>query len=424
MRKFLEHFSVERRWILVAFVALSLIYAWATPVFEASDELWHFGLVDHIADTGGLPVQNPDVATAWEQEGSQPPLYYLIAAALVSPIDRSDIDSLRQPNLHAKAGIPGDSDNKNLVLHDSPRPPLEKTALAVYVVRLFSIALGVVTVSMVYVCAEMIGGKRTALLAAGLTAFNPMFLFITASVNNDNLVTALNSVVICLMLRLLRDGFNTRRSILIAVLIALASLSKLSGLVLVPAVALAALWVAYHRRDWRGLVTLGALMAGMWLVLAGWWYLRNLNLYHELFGTQMMVAVAGPRVGDFTIQTLLDEFQGFRIAYWGLFGAVNIQTFEWFYVLMDIVVVAALAGLARQVWLKRADREYLARIGLLGFIIAIGAVSVITWTAQTYASQGRLLFPFVAATSTLLAVGISGWNIRIWRTMSVQGVVL
>src|SRR6476659_8741426 len=87
--------------LLSAYVVLALIYAWATPPFEASDELWHFGMVDSIARTGALPVQVvsvPKVKTAWEQEGSQPPLYYLITAALVTPIDRSDMESLRQPN--------------------------------------------------------------------------------------------------------------------------------------------------------------------------------------------------------------------------------------------------------------------------------------------------------------------------------------
>ncbi len=57
--------------ILGAFVVLALIYAWATPPLEASDELWHFGMVDVIADTGALPVQVPGVETAWEQ-GRQP----------------------------------------------------------------------------------------------------------------------------------------------------------------------------------------------------------------------------------------------------------------------------------------------------------------------------------------------------------------
>src|SRR5690606_11446992 len=240
--------------ILGAFVVLALIYAWATPPLEASDELWHFGMVDVIADTGALPVQVPGVETAWEQEGSQPPLYYALGALLVRSVDRSDFDNLREPNPHAKAGIPGASDNKNLVLHDTPHPPLQGTALAVYLLRGLGVLLGCITVVAVYNAAwELASRQLIALVAAGITAFNPMFLFISASVNNDNLVTALNSLILWQMLVMLRRGFSPWRSLALAVLIMLSSLSKLSGLVLVPVVALAGLWIAWQRRDVRGL---------------------------------------------------------------------------------------------------------------------------------------------------------------------------
>jgi hypothetical protein len=45
-------------------------------------------------------------------------------------------------------------------------------------------------------------------------------------------------------------------------------------------------------------------------------------------------------------------------------------------------------------------------ISLLSVIVLIGSISVIAWTAQTYASQGRLLFPFINAISLLLALGL------------------
>jgi hypothetical protein len=425
--------------ILTAFIILSLIYAWVTPPLEASDELWHVGMVNVIADTGQLPVQVVGAKTPWMQEGSQPPLHYLIAAALVKPIDRSDFDIVRQPNPHAVAGVPGNVGNKNLVLHATPHPTLQGTALAVYLLRLFSILLGCVTVSAVYATAMELGIDRPmlAVLAAGLTAFNPMFLFITASVNNDNLVTALNSLVIWQTLRMISYGFSTRRSILIAVLVALASLSKISGLVLVPFVVLAALWTLvapYFRHqllvrrssmvepfslDWRGLLTLGALMAAAWLLIAGWWYLRNLNLYGEIFGTRMMVLVAGARAEPFTLQTLLNEFQGFRWGYWGVFGAFNVMTFRWFYDVMDVVTILALFGFLYVFWgslrtSRKSPENILAigaqglfvRLSLFGILLIIASVSVVAWTAQTYASQGRLLFPFIVVISYFLAIGL------------------
>jgi len=405
--------------ILSAFIILALIYAWATPPLEASDELWHFGMVNYIAETGQLPVQVPDVKTPYEQEGSQPPLYYLIAAVLVKPIDRSDFMDFSQPNPHAVAGIPGNIGNKNLVLHDTPHPLLERTAFAVYILRLFSIVLGCITVFAVYNAARQLTPDNATLpiLAAGLTAFNPMFLFITASVNNDNLVTALNSLIIWQMLVMLREmRFSTRRSLLIAVLIALASLSKLSGLVLVPVVALAALWITFFpsliRKEsvnFGGLFTLGLAMMFAWLLLASWWYIRNLTLYGELFGTHTMALVAGVREGGFTLQTLLNEFQGFRFGYWAVFGAYNIMTFRWFYDVMDILTVFAISGLLIYFWKQTRQPESRLKLispVLLVLIILIGLTSVTLWTAQTYASQGRLLFPFVAAISPLLVLGL------------------
>ncbi len=424
--------------ILGVFVILSLINCWATPPLEASDELWHFGMINTIADTGQLPVQQSGIKTAYEQEGSQPPLYYLVAAFLVKGIDRSDFDLVRQPNPHAVAGIPGNVGNKNLVLHDTPHPSLQRTALAIYVIRLFSIFCGCITIFSIYAAARQLGFGQPVLpvLAAALTAFNPMFLFITASVNNDNLVTALNSLIIWQMIVLFRNSvFSTRHTILIAVLVALASLSKLSGLVLMPFVLVGGLWAFSRsyvearlkrqpisgRLNWRGFISFVVSIGLVWMLVAGWWYLRNSTLYGELFGTRTMVAVAGPRMGDFSLQTLVDEFQGFRFAYWALFGAVNIMTYRWFYDVMDVASIVMLLGLVTAViiglrsWLvvrsnseagtyRRLNNWVIA--SWLALIILAGSVSVAVWTSQTYASQGRLLFPFNAAISILGAAGI------------------
>ena len=63
---------------------LGIGYAVLTPVFEASDELWHFPMVQHLANGHPLPIQvfDPELAGPWKQEASQPPLYYYLGAAL------------------------------------------------------------------------------------------------------------------------------------------------------------------------------------------------------------------------------------------------------------------------------------------------------------------------------------------------------
>jgi len=50
--------------LLVGFVVVGAVYAVVTPLFEISDELWHYPMVKHLADGGGLPVQDLDPAKA------------------------------------------------------------------------------------------------------------------------------------------------------------------------------------------------------------------------------------------------------------------------------------------------------------------------------------------------------------------------
>ncbi|HOK47378.1 MAG TPA: hypothetical protein PLK67_15660, partial [Bryobacteraceae bacterium] len=89
--------------LVAAAFLLFCFYSAATPLFEASDELWHYPFVQHLATGGSLPVQHAgqtDADAPWRQEGSQPPLYYAIAALASAPFDQSNWRELRRINLH------------------------------------------------------------------------------------------------------------------------------------------------------------------------------------------------------------------------------------------------------------------------------------------------------------------------------------
>ena len=103
--------------ILVLFLLLGLVYAVTTPIFEASDELWHYPLVRHLAQGNPLPVQDPEHVGPWKQEASQQPLYYYLGAALTFWIDTSDMETVRWLNPHVDNGILTADGNTNLVIH-------------------------------------------------------------------------------------------------------------------------------------------------------------------------------------------------------------------------------------------------------------------------------------------------------------------
>ena len=137
--------------ILALFLILGTVYSIVVPIFEASDELNHYPYIQYLAQDHGLPIQRPGVETLWGQEGSQPPLYYLLGAALTRRIDTTDLPAIMYLNPHGERGVPLAPDNKNMIVHtDRERFPWQGTALAVHLVRLLSVLLGAGTVLCTY----------------------------------------------------------------------------------------------------------------------------------------------------------------------------------------------------------------------------------------------------------------------------------
>ena len=413
----------------IAFFLAGLLYLSSVPLFEAPDESYHFAFADYISRERSLPVQVPGEKTPWGQEGSQPPLYYILVAALIAPIETGDLPDHLRFNPHAIVGDPSAVDNRNIFLHDHPAPPLRDTVLAVYVARVFSLLLACGSVAAVWLAARefaLLTGERAArlaLLTAGLVAFNPQFLFISASVNNDNLVSLLASLVIWQMLAMLRQGLNARRSVILALLLACAAMAKLSGLLLYAPVGLAALWLARRSNSYRELLRLVVFAGLAWLVIAGPWYARNLSLYGEFTGSQTMLDVVGRRSAPSLENLLTEEFRGLRYSYWGIFGWFNVFSPAPFYLAMDVVTLVAAAGLLLRAWQRRRQPAALVPAALLTLCLALFAVALVLWTRQTAATQGRLLFPASAASMTLLAYGLLKLRIPALAAVVALGAV-
>ena len=402
------------QWILLLYLALGLLYAVATPVFEAHEEIWHFGYVEHLRRTGSLPHQVFDGRdTIYRQHGSQPPLYYGLMALATAPISIDDSDSYRRLNPFVSANQPNSFGNKNLIIHDDTLSQFSGTGLAVLLMRALGLALGAGTIVFIYKIGELVAPQRqtVAFVAAALTGLNPMFIFVSASVNNDALAMILNGALIWLLLSTLRDGFALSRTLAIALLFALSSLTKLAGLVLLPVLLWVGLVAFRKTGDRRGLLSFLYVVTLFWLLMAGWWFFRNIQLYGEAFGVLTMANIAGPRDITFSLVDWFGEFQQFRMSYWGLFGALNIQVTSVFYLLADLMTFLGLIGcvfLALQL-LAISDFAYaryeLAHLLTLASALALLWLGILFWSTLTRAAEGRMVFPLIAVVSPLMAVG-------------------
>ena len=338
--------------LLIAYLLLASLYSIVTPIFEASDEIWHYPTVKYLADHAlALPVQDPNVPSAWRQEGSQPPLYYMIGAALTFWIDTSDLDRVRKINPHADIGVVVPDGNVNMIVHDPAVEsfPWRGTVLAAHIVRFLSVALGAVTVAMTYLLTcELFPGKRwLAIAAAAFTAFNPMFLFISGSVNNDNLSNALASVLLVLIVRLLKrtTAPTIRDFVFIGVIAGAGLLAKFNIGFLLPLIALSLAILAYRLRDWRPFVVGGAITGGLTLLIAAWWYVRNAQLYGDVTGLNMFIRIVGPRAIPANLPQLWSERHTFLMSYWGFFGGVNVPLPDAVYTVFNAIAALAAVGL-------------------------------------------------------------------------------
>ena len=211
---------------------------------------------------------------------------------------------------------------------------------------------------------------------------------------------------------------------LLGLLLGLAALTKLSGLALLPLTAAVLVVVAARRRAWGALFRWGALIAVPVIAVAGWWYLRNWQLYGDPTGLNAMLDIAGRRPEPFTFQRLKSEFQGFRLSYWGVFGGFNVIGPQLLYGFYDLLMLVGLAGWIA--WLVRRRGQWRSpvaeRLLVLAAWVVLVLVALIRWTAQTYASQGRLAFPAIGAIAILVTFGLAGWLPRRWQGRGLAAV--
>ncbi len=452
----------EKHWIsliLILFVIQGFTYALVTPAFEASDELWHYPMVRHLADGNPLPVQvfDPELAGPWRQEASQPPLYYWLGAGLTFWIDTSDMTQVRQENPHVDNGLITQDGNRNLVVHHPLANPWQGTLLAVRIVRLFSVILAAVTVYLTFLIGRQVHPKRPeiALGAAAVTAFLPMFLFISGSVNNDNLAIMLASLALFMMIKIVIDGHSKKGKfinwLILGCIIGLGLLTKEGTIGLLPlawGTAFVAAWQNDTDQDNVSSIkissTLGWLLRLILksippfvvailpvLIIAGWWYYRNIELYGDWLGWSAFIAVLGQRGHPASLAQLWGERQGFLMAYWGLFGGVNLPMPGWIYAIFNGLLLISLVGFAyfflRLIWrwirdnreqkitlrifidhALRFTADNFALIACLLFATAV-VYGLVQWATTTWSSQGRLVFTALSALSILFITGLVGW---------------
>ncbi len=412
--------------VLAGYLVVALLYGVSIPIFETPDANGHYAYIHELTEGRGLPVQGrPSGSRVTSYVASHPPLYYALCAGLSWWVqDDVDFEDWAWRNPYQTMGDADRTVNKNILIHTPDEGfPWQGTPLTMHIARLVSTALGAIAVVATYGIALEIFPERQwlALGATSLAAFNPMFVFTSARVSNDAAVTAFASLTIWGAVRLAVRGLSRRGLALTGLMLGLAALSKLSGAVLAPVVALALLFDS--RRNWkeqsqkplreRLWLSMGPWMVvgGMAFAISGWWFARNLMLYEELMGVDAWLSrTATVRSEPLGLLEVIPELGGLEKSFWAMFGWFNIGVSPWMYRFWWLLVRAALVGLMLLVVDHVSSRRWAPRMQA-GLIILVTAVllnlgSLWRFIMIVLGAQGRYLMPVVGPISILLMLGL------------------
>jgi hypothetical protein len=281
--------------LTVGAVAFACAATWAllTPPLDAPDEPEHFAYAQSIAETGKAPQKAP---------AGKPPYSSSLSTTIsgLRLLGRIQQDDERPPwrkgdqaaleRRLASPSVRGDDGGGYLVSTSTHAPPYYALEAVPYLLagskhpftaltlmRFLSALLGGLTAAFAFLTLRELFPRHEWLAAAGglLVAFQPMFGFISGSVNNDNGVNAAAALLLLLLVRGLRRGVTLPLGLGIGATMVVLPLMKGTGYALLPAVLVALVGMAvrrHGRRDVPGYAALAGAFVGLqalWSVIAG-----------------------------------------------------------------------------------------------------------------------------------------------------------
>lgn len=158
-----------------------------------------------------------------------------------------------------------------------------------YIVQLVHSLLGALTCFIIYLIADKIFGRKTAILSAAIFAFYPLFIWYTARIWLETLLTFLMSISVLCLVNFFKSPSKIR-ALALGVALGIASLCK-AFFLLFPVFLLLVLILFWHRKK-DAILNVCLIILSIFLVIAPWTY-RNYRVSGhfipvQLFGVYMI----------------------------------------------------------------------------------------------------------------------------------------
>lgn len=431
--------------LLACHFITSAAYFFRFPAWRAPDEGAHFAYIQHLHQTGSLPVFLGKYEGTYEAH--QPPLYYLTVLPLVAPFLKGD----------------------------------EQNLTTLYLARFVSTLWGAFVVIVAFLLAlRLKGNEQTTLhisfLAGVFATFLPAHLFVCASTGNDATAGATSAMALLWLCHMCLSGQerNERQRLwdaaIAGFLSGIALLAKSSNIILLPLtlIAVALTSIQMKRQFVKPTVpekkkrkvsnqsspthsfspVLSSLLPFAFAVIAfaftaGWWLWRNMVLYGDPLAVQAFLEgfKDSPKPSDFlepggryarygtlSLTTYIIWVVQITLFTWlGIYGEPNeavkglARLFEgaepnWSWVLVAILIgMVALVAIALGCVescrlclnnLKRKQWHIAFAHALPSILLLLVFVEFVQFNRHFFQAQARYFYPAHAAMAYLFAIGV------------------
>lgn len=358
-----------------------LVFVFGTPDFYAPDEQSHYKYVSYIAEHRSLPVQKHKVghpANDWEYY--QPPLYYIAIA----------------PVFHIADAV------------------FDDDYYMIRSLRLVSVLLwiGTVACTLRFLKILSIGSEFLKIVVLSMICLLPAYSFISAMINNDNLIILISSLLICSVAKIKTDF---KSSLLTGFLLGLALLTKLNaGILLIAIVLILTLHVARGGETWqralKSLLTTAIVSAALWIP----WVMRNVEIYGSITAAGVAnVQSEWPSLAAAFVSTMGHMAKSF----WAVAGIHNNvgQEFSSLGILLSVLSSGGLIFVvfsAKQRNSVFGNGIYSSFMFVMMIVLILDILLVLRFGFLYAQSQGRFLFPLLLPAALLFGIGLRTYPVR------------
>lgn len=444
--------------LLLVFVAKQILTVLVFPPFSGHDEVAHFNYIETVAtehraptlfrcptDNGKNCLDNAgrltnDEFSTWQGD-LLPDYFYRYCQFILdwAPCEPENPRWLNEPFRAANWGFIGQFPAGTQ--YAANHPPLYYLMMAPfaragaslsvesmqYLLRALAILFGLATVLLAFFTTRALFPDDRFLLMTvpAFVAFQPQVSYESAMVNNDIAGIAFVSLVLYLLVRGIRRGFDFVICAWVGAALGLAMLAKSNSLIVIPPIAFAII-LTYGISNVRAWVPRGIVSAAVAGILVLPWYLFFYRTYGNLDAFEQIRTLQSPwnkPGGGFSELLFNRAFVWMRWREtWGEFGWRRIgldSNVLWaiavpiIFGIVGLVVYGALAVRRRHdadaepgpLGFKMPDRAQVIGVVVLFIAVVTAYLAVVQFGTQFALTQARYFFPIVNAFAILVLVG-------------------